>query len=135
MAVTSNMCCKRCDKILSLVTIKNFHLFGVIECLNFFNMLNIEKVIKIWKCYLTRGSRHLDNNYCRRSRASDSTFTQFFSNYNWKNSRPFWVTECLHLVNMLKIEKVINIWNCDLTGGSPCMYKNAAPNDNIYISI
>ena len=47
LAVTSSVCCKRCDKILSLVTIKNLHLLGVIDCLNFFNMLNIEKVSKI----------------------------------------------------------------------------------------
>ena len=47
LAVTSSMCCKRCDKILSSVTIKNLHLLGVIDCLNFFNMLNIEKVSKI----------------------------------------------------------------------------------------
>ena len=47
LAVTSSMCCKRCDKILSLVTIKTPPSFAVIECLNIFNMLNIEKVIKI----------------------------------------------------------------------------------------
>jgi len=62
--------------------------------------------------------------YWRRSWASDRTFVEFFSIYIRKNSHPFWVTECLNFVNRLKMEKIIKIWNCDLTGGSPCMNRN-----------
>ena len=70
---------------------------------------------------LNKYSRNHDNWTIKEDRGLATELLQnSFSIYIRKNSHPFWVTECLNFVNTLKIEKVIKIWNCDLTGGSPC---------------